>query len=90
MRDGISPTRAGAASPGALGSACVVPCGSRPARTGEAAAGERVVGPLELFYDWPLVVLVAPGPPTRLAGHLTLVPGLGEFPPRCFTLVWIA
>jgi hypothetical protein len=36
---------------------------------------ERVVGPLELFYDLAAVVLVAQAV-HRLAGHLTL-PGLG-------------
>jgi low temperature requirement protein LtrA len=48
---------------------------------------ERVVGPLELFYDLAVVVLVAQAA-HRLAGHLTW-PGLGEFA-VVFTLVWIA
>jgi len=48
---------------------------------------ERMVGPLELFYDLAVVVLVAQAA-HRLAGHLTW-PGLGEFT-VVFTLVWIA
>src|SRR5215470_12678435 len=48
---------------------------------------ERVVGPLELFYDLAVVVLVAQAA-HRLAGHLTW-PGFGEFA-VVFTLVWIA
>jgi low temperature requirement protein LtrA len=48
---------------------------------------ERVVGPLELFYDLAVVVLVAQAA-HRLAGHLTWR-GLGEFA-AVFTLVWIA
>jgi len=48
---------------------------------------ERVVGPLELFYDLAVVVLVAQAA-RHLAGHLTW-PGLGEFI-VVFTLVWIA
>jgi low temperature requirement protein LtrA len=48
---------------------------------------ERVVGPLELFYDLAVVVLVAQAA-HRLAGHLTW-PGLGQFT-VVFTLVWIA
>ena len=48
---------------------------------------ERVVGPLELFYDLAVVVLVAQAA-HRLAGHLTWA-GLGEFA-VVFTLVWIA
>jgi low temperature requirement protein LtrA len=48
---------------------------------------ERVVGPLELFYDLAVVVLVAQAA-HRLAGHLTWG-GLGEFA-VVFTLVWIA
>jgi low temperature requirement protein LtrA len=47
----------------------------------------RVVGPLELFYDLAVVVLVAQDA-HRLAGHLTWR-GLGEFA-VVFTLVWIA
>jgi low temperature requirement protein LtrA len=48
---------------------------------------ERVVGPLELFYDLAVVVLVAQAA-RHLAGHLTWR-GLGEFA-AVFTLVWIA
>jgi low temperature requirement protein LtrA len=48
---------------------------------------ERVVGPLELFYDLAVVVLVAQAA-HRLAGHLTWA-GLGQFA-TVFTLVWIA
>jgi low temperature requirement protein LtrA len=48
---------------------------------------ERVVGPLELFYDLAVVVLVAQAA-HRLASHLTWA-GLGEFA-VVFTLVWIA
>jgi len=48
---------------------------------------ERVVGPVELFYDLAVVVLVAQAA-HRLAGHLTWR-GLGEFT-VVFTLVWIA
>jgi low temperature requirement protein LtrA len=48
---------------------------------------ERVVGPLELFYDLAVVVLVAQDA-RLLAGHLTWR-GLGEFT-VVFTLVWIA
>jgi low temperature requirement protein LtrA len=48
---------------------------------------ERVVGPLELFYDLAVVVLVAQDA-RLLAGHLTWR-GLGEFTVM-FTLVWIA
>jgi low temperature requirement protein LtrA len=48
---------------------------------------ERVVGPLELFYDLAVVVLVAQAA-HRLAGHLTW-PGFGQFA-AVFTLVWIA
>jgi low temperature requirement protein LtrA len=48
---------------------------------------ERVVGPLELFYDLAVVVLVAQAA-HHLARHLTW-PGLGEFA-VVFTLVWIA
>ncbi len=57
-----------------------------PRRHGEQPH-ERVVGPLELFYDLAVVVLVAQAA-RRLAGHLTW-PGLGEFA-VVFTLVWIA
>ena len=48
---------------------------------------ERAVGPLELFYDLAVVVLVAQAA-RHLAGHLTWR-GLGEFA-AVFTLVWIA
>ena len=48
---------------------------------------ERTVGPLELFYDLAVVVLVAQAA-HHLAGHLTWS-GLGEFA-AVFTLVWIA
>src|SRR5690349_20880557 len=48
---------------------------------------ERTVGPLELFYDLAVVVLVAQAA-HHLAGHLTWH-GLGEFT-VVFTLVWIA
>jgi low temperature requirement protein LtrA len=48
---------------------------------------ERVVGPLELFYDLAVVVLVGQAA-HRLAGHLSWS-GLGEFA-VIFTLVWIA
>jgi low temperature requirement protein LtrA len=47
----------------------------------------RTVGPLELFYDLAVVVLVAQAA-HRLAGHLTW-PGVGQFA-AVFTLVWIA
>ncbi len=62
--------QAGSAGPGSA-----VRCGSRPART--AQPRERVVGPLELFYDLAVVVLVAQAA-HHLAGHLTWR-GLGEF-----------
>jgi low temperature requirement protein LtrA len=48
---------------------------------------KRVVGPLELFYDLAVVVLVAQAA-HRLASHLTWA-GLGQFA-VVFTLVWIA
>ncbi|HEV8274816.1 MAG TPA: low temperature requirement protein A [Streptosporangiaceae bacterium] len=48
---------------------------------------QRIVGPLELFYDLATVVLVAQAA-HHLAGHLTWR-GLGEFA-VVFTLVWIA
>jgi low temperature requirement protein LtrA len=47
---------------------------------------ERTVGPLELFYDLAVVVLVAQAA-HRLAGHLTWG-GIGEYA-AVFTLVWI-
>src|SRR5215472_8499530 len=59
----------------------------RPPRPHGEQPRERVVGPLELFYDLAVVVLVAQAA-HRLAGHLTW-PGLGEFT-VVFTLVWIA
>ena len=46
-----------------------------------------MVGPLELFYDLAVVVLVAQAA-RHLAGHLSWR-GLGEFA-VVFTLVWIA
>lgn len=48
---------------------------------------ERTVGPLELFYDLVVVVLVGQAA-HRLAGHLT-GRGLAEFT-AVFTLTWIA
>jgi low temperature requirement protein LtrA len=48
---------------------------------------ERTVGPIELFYDLAVVVLVAQAA-RHLAGHLSW-PGVGEFT-VVFTLVWIA
>jgi hypothetical protein len=48
---------------------------------------QRVVGPLELFYDLAVVVLVAQDA-GHLAGNLSWR-GLGEFA-AVFTLVWIA
>ena len=59
----------------------------QPPRPHGEQPSERVVGPLELFYDLAVVVLVAQAA-HRLAGHLTW-PGLGEFT-VIFTLVWIA
>jgi low temperature requirement protein LtrA len=59
----------------------------QPPRPHGEQSRERVVGPLELFYDLAVVVLVAQAA-HRLAGHLTW-PGLGEFT-VVFTLVWIA
>ncbi len=59
----------------------------QPPRPHGAQPRERVVGPLELFYDLAVVVLVAQAA-HRLAGHLTWR-GLGEFA-AVFTLVWIA
>ena len=58
----------------------------RPRAHGEQPR-ERVVGPLELFYDLVVVVLVAQAA-HHLAGHVTWA-GLGEFT-VVFTLVWIA
>src|ERR1700722_10183520 len=48
---------------------------------------ERAVGPLELFYDLAVVVLIAQAA-RRLAGHLAWS-GLGQFA-VVFTLLWIA
>src|SRR5262245_178503 len=59
----------------------------QPPRAHGKQPRERVVGPLELFYDLAVVVLVAQAA-RHLAGHLTW-PGLGEFI-VVFTLVWIA
>jgi low temperature requirement protein LtrA len=61
--------------------------GERWARLHGEQPRERVVGPLELFYDLAVVVLVAQAA-HHLAGHLTWS-GLGEFA-AVFTLVWIA
>ena len=59
----------------------------QPPRAHGEQPRERVVGPLELFYDLAVVVLVAQAA-RHLAGHLTWR-GLGEFA-VVFTLVWIA
>jgi low temperature requirement protein LtrA len=59
----------------------------QPPRAHGEQPHERTVGPLELFYDLAVVVLVAQAA-HHLAGHLTW-PGLGEFA-VVFTLVWIA
>jgi low temperature requirement protein LtrA len=59
----------------------------QPPRPHGEAPRERVVGPLELFYDLAVVVLVAQAA-HHLAEHLTWS-GLGEFA-AIFTLVWIA
>ena len=59
----------------------------QPPRAHGEQPRERVVGPLELFYDLAVVVLVAQAA-HHLAGHLTWS-GLGEFA-AVFTLVWIA
>ncbi|HEX5303688.1 MAG TPA: low temperature requirement protein A [Streptosporangiaceae bacterium] len=59
----------------------------QPPRPHGEAPRERVVGPLELFYDLVVVVLVAQAA-HHLAGDLTWG-GLGEFT-VIFTLVWIA
>jgi len=58
----------------------------RPPRAHGEEPRERVVGPLELFYDLVVVVLVAQAA-HHLAGHLTWH-GLGEFA-VVFVLVWI-
>jgi low temperature requirement protein LtrA len=59
----------------------------RPPRAHGEQPRERTVGPLELFYDLAVVVLVAQAA-HHLAAHLTWG-GLGEFA-AVFTLVWIA
>jgi low temperature requirement protein LtrA len=59
----------------------------QPPRPHGGQPRERSVGPLELFYDLAVVVLVAEAA-HHLAGHLTWS-GLGEFA-AVFTLVWIA
>jgi low temperature requirement protein LtrA len=59
----------------------------QPPRAHGEQPRERTVGPLELFYDLAVVVLVAQAA-HHLAGHLTWG-GLGEFA-AVFTLVWIA
>src|SRR5690348_7997958 len=59
----------------------------QPPRPHGEQPDERVVGPLELFYDLVVVVLVAQAA-HRLSGHLSW-PGIGEFV-VVFTLVWIA
>ncbi len=59
----------------------------QPPRAHGEQPRERVVGPLELFYDLATVVLVAQAA-RHLAGHLTWR-GLGEFI-AVFALVWIA
>jgi low temperature requirement protein LtrA len=59
----------------------------QPPRAHGEQPHERVVGPLELFYDLAVVVLVAQAA-RHLAVHLTWR-GLGEFA-AVFTLVWIA
>src|SRR6185312_13272736 len=59
----------------------------QPPRPHGEQPAERVVGPLELFYDLAVVVLVAQSA-HHLAGHLTWR-GFGEFA-VVFTLVWIA
>jgi low temperature requirement protein LtrA len=59
----------------------------QPPRAHGEQPQERTVGPLELFYDLAVVVLVAQAA-RHLAGHLTWG-GLGEFA-AVFTLVWIA
>jgi hypothetical protein len=67
---------------GSAGLGCAVSLWQPPRAHGEQPR-ERVVGPLELFYDLAVVVLVA-----EAARHLTWR-GLGEFA-VVFTLVWIA
>jgi low temperature requirement protein LtrA len=62
---------------------CWCGLGQPPRHCGEQPR-ERVVGPLELFYDLAVVVLVAQAA-RRLAGHMTW-PGCGKFA-VVFTLV---
>jgi low temperature requirement protein LtrA len=59
----------------------------RPPRPHGEQPHERVVGPLELFYDLVVVVLIAQAA-NHLAGRLTWR-GLGDFA-TVFALVWIA
>src|SRR6266571_1090434 len=59
----------------------------QPPRAHGEQPRKRVVGPLELFYDLAVVVLVAQAA-HHLATHLTWR-GLGEFG-AVFALVWIA
>jgi low temperature requirement protein LtrA len=59
----------------------------QPPRPHGEQPSKRVVGPIELFYDLAVVVLVAQAA-RYLAGHLTWH-GVGEFA-VVFTLVWIA
>jgi low temperature requirement protein LtrA len=59
----------------------------RPPRAHGEILRDRTVGPLELFYDLVVVVLVAQAA-HRLTAHLTLR-GLAEFA-IVFTVVWIA
>ena len=98
MRDesGRGPAPARASSPPHLGTGAVARRERwarlrrtlwQPPRPHGEQPRERVVGPLELFYDLAVVVLVAQAA-HRLAAHLTW-PGLGEFA-AVFTLVWIA
>src|SRR4030081_1645705 len=59
----------------------------QPPRAHGEQPRDRVVGPLELFYDLSIVALVAQAA-HHLAGHLTWG-GVAEFT-VVFTLVWIA
>jgi low temperature requirement protein LtrA len=59
----------------------------QPPRPHGEQPSERVVGPLELFYDLAVVVVVAQAA-HHLASHLTW-PGFGQFA-VVFMLVWIA
>jgi low temperature requirement protein LtrA len=59
----------------------------RPPRAHGEQPRERVVSPLELFYDLVVVTLVAAAA-HHLSGHLGW-PGLGEFA-AVFALIWIA